>query len=126
MLYFLLLIFVLAKKCRVHKPEMQYGLMHSVPVYRDTYEPRTEIKASFAKQLDHTPQGIVGYDFTFQMKRPTLRLANFVHITHLGCEDGSMLIGFDDLEHTTEAFKQWQSVVPRRSLFQASIAASHT
>ena len=89
--------------------ELTYGIMNSVPVVRTSWEPRSQIDASYAKLLDDDTQGFAGTDFTFMTSRPTIRLANFLQITHIGCTPDQLALVFDKKESADSAIKAWNS-----------------
>ena len=88
----------------------EFSLMNSVPVVRTSWEPRTQVDASYAKLLDHDEQGFTGTDFTFFTTRPTIRLANFLQITHVGCTPDQLALVFDSKDSADKAFNSWSGI----------------
>ena len=86
-----------------------YGhILNSVPVVRNTWEPREEIQSSYIRS--ESDSKVLAVNMTMQTNTPTLRLANFIQISKIYCLDMKLGLDFTTHEDATQAFQAWNNI----------------
>lgn len=86
----------------------QFNLMATMPVIRDSFEPRTLVKSAY--QYITSSNNVVAANFKWDARRPTLILDNFKQINEIECSGNSVTITFDTVDSASMAFRAWSQV----------------
>ncbi|ORZ39301.1 hypothetical protein BCR44DRAFT_1271272 [Catenaria anguillulae PL171] len=92
--------------------QVPFNEMHTVPVTRKTYEPRTTVKAAYVAEVPPNATRwqqacVMVADCQFKTKTPTINLDNFAQVKKIACSDEQVTVSFDSDASAAKAAEEW-------------------